>query len=84
MVRAGVPQPVAMEITGHKTASMFRRYAIVNETDISEGLARLAKLDEGTNARIERRDAGSVDTNSRSVHGQNAEMGGSADEARKA
>lgn len=29
LLAAGVPQAVAMKITGHKTDSMFRRYAIV-------------------------------------------------------
>jgi hypothetical protein len=31
MIQAGVPQAVAVKITGHRTDSMFRRYAIVNE-----------------------------------------------------
>jgi integrase len=42
--RAGVSRSVAMQITGHKTESIYRRYAIVSEGDISEGLKKLAKL----------------------------------------
>ncbi len=39
--RAGVPRSVAMQITGHKTESVYRRYAIVSERDVAEGLERL-------------------------------------------
>ena len=40
MIAAGVPQAVAMKITGHRTDSMFRRYAIVNEGQKREALAK--------------------------------------------
>jgi integrase len=40
MLNAGVQQAVAMTITGHKTDSMFRRYAIVDEQQKREALAK--------------------------------------------
>jgi integrase len=40
LIAAGVPQAVAMKITGHRTDSMFRRYAIVNEDQKREALAK--------------------------------------------
>jgi integrase len=40
MDRAGVSQPVAMSITGHKTLSVYQRYRIVNEDDRREALER--------------------------------------------
>lgn len=35
MTRAGIPRPVAMAITGHKTESMYKRYDIVSGQDLS-------------------------------------------------
>ena len=33
-----------MQLTGHKTAAIFRRYAITNEVDLREAVTRLAGL----------------------------------------
>ncbi|MGB3399827.1 MAG: tyrosine-type recombinase/integrase, partial [Candidatus Deferrimicrobiaceae bacterium] len=33
MIRAGVPQSVAMAISGHRTTSMFFRYNITSDED---------------------------------------------------
>lgn len=44
--RAGVSRSVAMALTGHKTESIYRRYAIVSEADLAEGVRKLARLGE--------------------------------------
>jgi integrase len=40
MIRAGVPQTVAMSISGHRTIAMFNRYNIASQDDKREALLR--------------------------------------------
>jgi integrase len=40
--RAGVSRSASMKLTGHKTESVFRRYAIVDSADLEEAAAMLA------------------------------------------
>lgn len=40
--RAGISRSVAMKLTGHKTENVYRRYAIVAESDLREAGAKLS------------------------------------------
>jgi integrase len=42
--RAGVSRSVAMAITGHKTETVYRRYAIVSSGDLAEAARKLQAM----------------------------------------
>ena len=44
LIRAGISETVAMKLAGHKTRSVFERYAIVDEKMLEEQAAKLAGL----------------------------------------
>jgi integrase len=41
MERAGLSRSVTMQLTGHETEAVYRRYAITSEADLREGVERL-------------------------------------------
>ena len=49
MRKAGVSESVAMKISGHKTANVFRRYDIVDSSDVHAAMAAVEQMNRPVN-----------------------------------
>ena len=46
LIRAGVPQSVALKISGHRDTRVFSRYNIVDPRDVAEAMRKLSLYEQ--------------------------------------
>ena len=52
MVRSGTPESVAMRISGHVTAAIFKRYDITSDQDLKDARDRRAQFGHNQAAKV--------------------------------
>jgi hypothetical protein len=62
MVRAGISEKVAMSLSGHKTRSVFDRYDITSEADITQAAEMIERARRDSRDASSRRQTVSTDT----------------------
>jgi integrase len=67
LVRAGVPERVAMAISGHKTRAVFERYNIVSGRDLMDAATRMESYFANKKANVVRREQKDLTDNSGTI-----------------